>query len=79
MCASETKVGGAYLAIVTEAAPALPEIADTEEEPELAEEAPIAPPGNCLTAPLILLCTASSRAINAHGCLLLWDVGRYLP
>ena len=33
------------MAAVTEAAPALPEIADTEEESELAEEPAIAPPG----------------------------------
>ena len=44
MCASEANVGGAYIAAVTEAAPALPEIADIEEEAELAEEPPIAPP-----------------------------------
>lgn len=46
VCASETKIGGAYIAVVTEAAPALPEIPDVEEEAELAEEAPIAPPGD---------------------------------
>ena len=45
VCASETTIGGAYVAVVTEAAPALPEIADVEEEAELADEAPIAPPG----------------------------------
>ena len=45
VCAAETKVGGAYIAAVTEPAPALPEIADVEEETELAEEPPIAPPG----------------------------------
>ena len=45
VAASETQVGGAYMAAVTEAAPALPEIADTEEESELAEEPAIAPPG----------------------------------
>lgn len=45
VCASETRVGGAYIAVVTEAPPALPEIPDVEEEAELAEEAPIAPPG----------------------------------
>ena len=47
VCASETRVGGAYVAVVTEVAPALPEIPDVEEEAELAEEAPIAPPGDC--------------------------------
>lgn len=47
VCASETKIGGAYVAVVTEAAPALPEIPDVEEEAELADEAPIAPPGDC--------------------------------
>ena len=45
VCASETRVGGAYIAVVTEAPPALPEIPDVEEEAELAEEAPIASPG----------------------------------
>ena len=67
VCASETKVGGAYLAVVTEAAPPLPEIADVEEESELAEEAPIAPPGDCLTAHFLLLCTAASCAFSNHS------------
>lgn len=60
VCASETKVGGAYVAVVTEAAPALPEIPDVEEEAELAEEAPIGPPGDC---PLFLAC------LHMSGCL----------
>ena len=48
VAASETQIGAAYLAAVTEAAPALPEIAETEEESELAEEPAIAPPGGRL-------------------------------
>lgn len=48
VCTSEAKVGGAYIAVVTEPAPTLPEIAEVEEEAEMAEEAPIAPPGECL-------------------------------
>ena len=53
MCASETRIGGAYIAVVTEAAAALPEIPDVEEEAELVEEAPIAPPGD---RPLVVRC-----------------------
>ena len=45
---AEAKVGGAYIAVVTEPAAPLPEVADTEEETELADEAPIAPPGQLL-------------------------------
>lgn len=56
VCASETRIGGAYIAVVAEAAAALPEVPDVEEEAELADEAPIAPPGNCL---LIVLCLAT--------------------
>ncbi len=48
VCAAETKVGGAYIAVVTEPAAPLPEVADIEEETELADEAPIAPPGQLL-------------------------------
>ncbi len=48
VCAAEAKVGGAYIAVVTEPAAPLPEVADTEEETELADEAPIAPPGQPL-------------------------------
>lgn len=47
VCAAEAKVGGVYIAVVTEPAAALPEIADVEEETELGDEAPIAPPGAC--------------------------------
>ena len=47
VCAAEAKVGGVYIAVVTEPAAALPEVADVEEEAELGEEAPIAPPGPC--------------------------------
>ncbi|DBA78024.1 TPA: hypothetical protein ACH3X2_008002 [Trebouxia sp. C0005] len=43
VCAAEAKVGGAYIAVVTEPAAPLPEVADIEEETELADEAPIAP------------------------------------
>lgn len=49
VAASETQIGGAYMAAVSEAAPALPEIAETEEETELAEEPAIAPPGTPTT------------------------------
>ena len=48
VCTAEAKVGGAYIAVVTEPAAPLPEVADTEEETELADEAPIAPPGRLL-------------------------------
>jgi len=48
VCAAEVKVGGAYIAVVTEPAAPLPEVADIEEETELADEAPIAPPGQLL-------------------------------
>jgi hypothetical protein len=48
VCAAEAKVGGAYIAVVTEPAAPLPEVADAEEETELADEAPIAPPGQPL-------------------------------
>lgn len=48
VCAAEAKVGGAYIAVVTEPAAPLPEVAEVEEETELADEAPIAPPGQLL-------------------------------
>lgn len=57
VCASETRVGGAYIAVVAEAAAALPEVPDVEEEAQLADEAPIAPPGNCL---LVMPCLANT-------------------
>ncbi|DBB04446.1 hypothetical protein WJX77_006340 [Trebouxia sp. C0004] len=44
VCTAEAKVGGAYIAVVTEPAAPLPEVAEAEEETELADEAPIAPP-----------------------------------
>ena len=68
--ASEAQVGGAYVAVVTEAAPALPEVADVEEETELADEAPIAPPGSCLvfkpTHGSLAYFTASPATSNKH-------------
>lgn len=45
VAASETQVGGAYLAAITQPAASLPEIAEVEEDTELAEEPAIAPPG----------------------------------
>ena len=45
VAASETQIGGAYLAAITEPAASLPELADAEEDTELAEEPAIAPPG----------------------------------
>lgn len=48
VCAAEAKVGGAYIAVVTEPAAPLPEVADIEEETELADEAPIAPSSQLL-------------------------------
>lgn len=48
VCAAEAKAGGAYIAVVTEPAAPLPEVADVEEDTELADEAPIAPPGQLL-------------------------------
>ncbi len=70
VCASEAKLGGAYIAAVTEPAPALPEIADAEEETELAEEAPIAPPGQPLQIlytlqPVDMQCTLWRLVANA--------------
>ena len=62
VCAAETKVGGAYIAAVTEAAPALPEIAEVEEETELAEEPPIAPPGQSIIYTELLLAQAKPHA-----------------
>ena len=83
VCAAEAKVGGVYIAVVTEPAAALPEIADVEEETELGDEAPIAPPGAChpllpRLSPPFLLCTLAvlhqivlvAAAIAVRACLL---------
>lgn len=71
VCASETNIGGAYIAVVTESAPALPEVPDVEEEAEVAEEAPIAPPGDCpvFITCLVHICMSVSIVGDAwHAC-----------
>lgn len=68
MAALETQVGGAYMAAVSEAAPALPEIAEAEEETELAEEPGIAPAGMHTTSVRAACACTSTRHRDHRGC-----------